>query len=442
MVSSQLSNLIVRLSVAFESGADYIKSIRDPSLLISSLKELNELIGNDKVKDSIAAQISHLISVKARVLSGTNIKEDTVMLNTVLYGPPGVGKTLIGTKLAKIWYSLGYLTKPKRKEGGYFSRAMDYMRDNPDVGQTGMFVAYVFILLFLYIFSFVISEWEWFTGSLFGILILITFLLSLILAIYWLYLYANEINSSHEDEEKSEAEKALDKKKKSVSKTDEEMIKIVSRADLVDKYVGWSDKKTLKVLNESLGKVLFIDEAYSLVTDERDIFGVEVVNTINLFLSQHPNEIIVIMAGYKEIMERGLFSYQPGFRRRFMWQFDCEGYNAEELLSIFKLQLNRKGWTIMKEKEILELFRLNQEVFTEYGGDTEKLTFFSELEYSTEFIDNRGRIREYTLSPLHVRKGIAKLKENKMSVPPAATAEDMGRLRSLFETLNHPMMTH
>ena len=98
---SELKKLIARIQHGIIKNASYVKTIRHPQLLVHSLKELNELIGNDKVKDSVATQVSHLIMVKRRALDSNIIKEDEVMLNTVLYGPPGVGKTLVGTKLAK-----------------------------------------------------------------------------------------------------------------------------------------------------------------------------------------------------------------------------------------------------------------------------------------------------------------------------------------------------
>lgn len=93
--------------------APFLESIRYPDLLVSSLEELNELIGNHSVKDSVATQVAYLIAVKTSK-SDSHIENDHVMLNTILYGPPGVGKTLVGTKLAKIWYSLGFLDGSKK----------------------------------------------------------------------------------------------------------------------------------------------------------------------------------------------------------------------------------------------------------------------------------------------------------------------------------------
>ena len=161
---TELSRLIARLQRGIARNASYIKTVRHPHLLIASLQELNDLIGNDKVKDAVATQVSHLIMIKRRALENSAIKEDEVMLNTVLYGPPGVGKTLVGTKLAKIWYSLGYLdgsrnAKEKKQELG------DLLKDLFKDGSSGMgsgttddtaitiYVMFIFIMVLITILS-------------------------------------------------------------------------------------------------------------------------------------------------------------------------------------------------------------------------------------------------------------------------------------------------
>ena len=63
---SELSDLIIRLERSMGLNSSFTKTIRHPHLLIASLQELNNLIGNDKVKDSVATQVSHLIMIKIR----------------------------------------------------------------------------------------------------------------------------------------------------------------------------------------------------------------------------------------------------------------------------------------------------------------------------------------------------------------------------------------
>ena len=91
---------------------------------------------------------------------------------------------------------------------------------------------------------------------------------------------------------------------------DSDIIKVVTRADFVDRYVGWTSPKTVKLLEENLGKVLFVDEAYSLINGPHDEFGMEALTALNLFLSQRPKEIIVIFAGYKDLLESGPYAVQ------------------------------------------------------------------------------------------------------------------------------------
>lgn len=99
---------------------------------------------------------------------------------------------------------------------------------------------------------------------------------------------------------------------------DDQIIKVVTRADFVDRYVGWTSPKTIKLLEENLGKVLFVDEAYSLINGPHDEFGMEALTALNLFLSQRPREIIVVFAGYKDLLQTGVYSVQPGLKRRFI----------------------------------------------------------------------------------------------------------------------------
>jgi hypothetical protein len=105
-------------------------------------------------------------------------------------------------------------------------------------------------------------------------------------------------------------------------------VRIVTRADLVGEFVGHTAPKCLKVLNECLGGVLIIDEAYSLYHGDKDSFGFEAITIINEFVSKHPNEIILILIGYQDKLAETLFAGQPGLERRCTWYIDVEEYTS------------------------------------------------------------------------------------------------------------------
>ena len=454
---TELSRLIERLQKGIARNASYVKTIRHPHLLLISLRELNEVIGNDKVKDSVATQVSHLIMMKRRASENNAVKEDEVMLNTVLFGSPGIGKTLIGTKLAKIWYSLGYLENNKQNKDKKKQELGDLLKDLLDGGSSSntsednIFAVYTFFILLLVFIAFVSMAWSFY--SKFGVMwtaSIILFILFIVM-LGCLYLSKGSSNANSNANINKNMDKNIDKNGKNGKKgncgggncdikngtenksgirnkndtnefgnspimdnipSDDQIIKIVTRADFVDKYVGWTSPKTNKLLEENLGKVLFVDEAYSLINGAHDEFGMEALTALNLFLSQRPKEIIVIFAGYKDLLESGPYAVQPGLKRRFMWQFDCNGYDAQQLFEIFKMQLRKKGWGINKDEEILKIFQNNMDAFPAFGGDTERAGFFAELEHSRDFINDEKGLKINVLEPKHILRGILKLREN------------------------------
>ncbi|PWU68766.1 AAA family ATPase [Gracilibacillus dipsosauri] len=107
---------------------------------------------------------------------------------------------------------------------------------------------------------------------------------------------------------------------------------IASRGDLVAGYVGQTAIKTKNKIREALGGVLFIDEAYALFRGEKD-FGKEAIDTLVDEMTKHNENLVVILAGYKEEMERFIKS-NPGLESRFKKYFHFEDYKKEELLEM------------------------------------------------------------------------------------------------------------
>lgn len=119
----------------------------------------------------------------------------------------------------------------------------------------------------------------------------------------------------------------------------------VGRADLVGQYVGHTAPRVKEIFKKARGKVLFIDEAYSLVEDSRGSYGDEAINTIVQEMENNRDHTVVIFAGYPEEMKK-FFSRNPGLRSRVPFSVTFKDYSAEELLQIAELEADSRGFSI------------------------------------------------------------------------------------------------
>ncbi|WP_026581655.1 AAA family ATPase [Bacillus sp. J33] len=108
---------------------------------------------------------------------------------------------------------------------------------------------------------------------------------------------------------------------------------VASRADFVAGYVGQTAIKTKKKIREALGGVLFIDEAYSLLSQTSGDFGKEVIDTLVDEMTKHNENLVVVLAGYPNEMEK-LLNSNPGLKSRFKKFFHFIDYSTDELLEI------------------------------------------------------------------------------------------------------------
>ena len=113
----------------------------------------------------------------------------------------------------------------------------------------------------------------------------------------------------------------------------------VTRDDLVGQYIGHTAPKTKEVLKRAMGGVLFIDEAYYLYRqeNERD-YGQEAIEILLQVMENQREDLVVILAGYKDRME-AFFQSNPGFSSRIAHHLDFPDYSLDELLAIAQLML-------------------------------------------------------------------------------------------------------
>ncbi len=125
----------------------------------------------------------------------------------------------------------------------------------------------------------------------------------------------------------------------------------VTRDQLVGQYIGHTAPKTKEILKKAMGGVLFIDEAYYLhrAENERD-YGSEAIETLLQVMENQRDDIVVILAGYKDRMDQ-FFQNNPGMHSRIAHHMDFPDYTAEELLEISGLMLEEQQYRFSQEAE-------------------------------------------------------------------------------------------
>ena len=123
----------------------------------------------------------------------------------------------------------------------------------------------------------------------------------------------------------------------------------VTRDDLVGQYIGHTAPKPKEVLKKAMGGVLFIDEAYYLYRpeNERD-YGQESIEILLQVMEAQREDLVVVLAGYRDRMER-FFQSNPGFRSRIAHHIDFPDYSEAELLAIAELMLVEQNYRFSSE---------------------------------------------------------------------------------------------
>ena len=126
----------------------------------------------------------------------------------------------------------------------------------------------------------------------------------------------------------------------------------VDRSGLVAGYVGQTALKTQRVIEKAMGGVLFIDEAYALNGKSENDFGQEAIDTILKAMEDHRDDLVVIVAGYTELMDRFIHS-NPGLESRFNRFLMFEDYTPEQMVAIFKMQCKKGCYVLAQGTEEL-----------------------------------------------------------------------------------------
>ena len=158
----------------------------------------------------------------------------------------------------------------------------------------------------------------------------------------------------------------------------------VTRDDLVGQYIGHTAPKTKEVLKKAMGGVLFIDEAYYLYRpeNERD-YGQEAIEILLQVMENNRDDLVVILAGYKNRMNT-FFESNPGFRSRIAHHIEFPDYSTSELLDIGSAMLDQLNYCLTKSAK---------NAFTEYINLRKEQPHFANARSIRNALD-RVRLRQ------------------------------------------------
>lgn len=360
--------LYLKTLIETDPTSPLLEIIDNPPYLLEALDELNSLVEMDDLKQAVIQQIQLMLILACKRLSAPGSsspdKFDGHMLHTVLYGPPGVGKSRAARCIAKIFHGLGITAEMKRhcgrSEGGARPTVNVRVIPDPTIADS------------------IASE----AGS-----ILHTLNSSKQSAKKVEEKYPNLVNEVSKQcsniislcQPTFTSEGGPTLPEETVSEPQSQPFTVCGRTDFVGEYAGQTTPKTQKFLMEHRGQVIIIEEAYLLYTGEKDQFGMEALTELNRFMDEHAKEIVVIMTGYRDLMARTIFQVQEGLRRRCQLVFDIRGYTAEGLARIFTTQLKALDWKLDPQIDLNAFFQAHAGDFKAYGGDTEKLAYQAKL---------------------------------------------------------------
>lgn len=422
-IQMPISDIVSDLQVWRDNHPGYLEQITDLDGLIESLRNLDSLAEMESAKETVVTQIKHLIINSKR----TNAKFNGNMLNAIITGSPGVGKTELARRLAGVWNSMGLIKRS----------------DDDDV--TDALTAIVANAIHSEYIETLSTELRNIKGNLADTRIKLRETIDEQRSLFdslCEYQLAGKLKNNRTTnnvirrvekvnrslirlaDRYNNLKNVYPKEQREEPEIVDDLVRVVNRDDFVAGFVGQTETKTRKLLEDCRGKVMVIDEAYSLYSpgsNSDDPFGEIALTILNEFMSTHPNEIIVVFAGYKDKMEETIFKKQPGLQRRCMWTFDIEGYTADGLSQIYLSQLKQHHFTVDPSVDLNKFFDQRLDDFLFFGGDTEKLAYYSALAYSeikyVAIMDGITTLNDSVLNQDMIETAHRMFMDNKLSSP-------------------------
>lgn len=205
---------------------------------------------------------------------------------------------------------------------------------------------------------------------------------------------------------KTEIAKIIGKMYSKIGVLKKNVFKKVTRTDLIAGYLGQTAIKTKKIIDECIGGVLFLDEAYSLQYD--DSYAKESLDTICESLSNNKDDFMLIIAGYENELNDNFFRNNQGLKSRFLWSFKIDKYSAKELYNIFIEMCKNKEWKVNNLQQ--SWFEKNKDSFNYNGRSMEQLFTYTKISHSKRVFGNKDEYRNINQDDLE--KGYKMFLEN------------------------------
>jgi hypothetical protein len=193
---------------------------------------------------------------------------------------------------------------------------------------------------------------------------------------------------------KTEVAKILGKMYSKIGILKNNTFRKTTRSDFIAGYLGQTALKTRALIEDCLGGVLFIDEAYSLGNiHNNDCFSNECIDVLCEALSDHKNDLMVIIAGYENELNTQFFTMNSGLSSRFIWRFHIDNYTTGELLLILKKKVEENGWNFA-ENPSFKWLEDKKETFPNFGRDMELLFFYIKISHGRRIYGKEAEIRK------------------------------------------------
>jgi DNA polymerase III delta prime subunit len=378
---SDLKNFISELEKKDSRIGNYFQ---DKKMLISSLKELDEVIGMRKVKTQIVKQIKTFISTKSQ-----GRYKDKDRKHCLLCGPPGCGKTMVAKVLCKIWIAIGFISGTGgSKKITTFNQLQDELvrKQKKEINEYKKKIAMANkIVMNLQRVSIISRRTLSNTVS----------IKNNIPGRIYQEMFHDLTGANNIVEESNKVSTELNKVKtenfkgmeveieKEMETTREDVdlpFYVYNRNDVISRYVGDTAHRCTKAMNDALGGVAYFDEVYNLCNDSMgfgDSYGREALTVINQYMDTYSDRLIVVFSGYKDEIYNTIFKVQKGLESRFTHKFDIEPYTPEELSQIYIQRLKFSGWDLETSPELVKIFKDNYRLFTYHGRDMDTLAVYT-----------------------------------------------------------------